>query len=312
MLKKIFLCGAILLLISSLALADINSKAGTTSYTFLRVGPLARIQAMGGAYTGLADDEGSLFYNPGGLAKIKDKTYLLSYSNYITDVQSGFVGVIYPLKNNRSVGVSFNYLNWGDMVKTDSFNNQLGNFTPSDIAFSISGATLVNPNFDAGATVKFIYESLDTFSTNALAVDLGGIYTAPDGRTRFGATVLNLGRQLKSIGSTKESLPTVYKLGFSHHLKELPLVVAGDLNKPRDNNFYINVGGEFVHFKNLLLRMGWSSNSGDIKDVSESGSLAGFGFGLGLLLKNYKLDYSYSSFADLGSVHRFTIAGSIK
>ncbi|EQB62752.1 MAG: hypothetical protein RBG1_1C00001G0331 [candidate division Zixibacteria bacterium RBG-1] len=312
MLKKFFWVGILLVALNSLALADINSKAGTTSYTFLRVGPLARIQAMGGAYTGLADDEGSLFYNPGGLAKIKDKTYLLSYSNYITDVQSGFVGLIYPMKNNRSVGVSFNYLNWGDIVETDSFNNTLGTFTPTDIAFSISGATVVNPSFDAGATVKIIFEKISDYSTSALAVDLGGIYTAADGRTRFGATVLNLGKQMKSAGSRKESLPTLYKLGFSHHLKELPLVVAADLNKPRDNNFYLNIGGEFVHFKNLLLRAGWSSNSGDIKDVSESGSLAGFGFGLGFLWKNYKLDYSYSSFADLGSVHRFTIAGSIK
>ena len=312
MLKKILLAGILLVSIGNSVLADINSKAGTTSYTFLRVGPLARIQAMGGAYTGLADDEGSLFYNPGGLAKIKDKTYLLSYSNYITDVQSGFVGLIYPLKNNRSIGVSFNYLNWGDIVETDSFNNTLGTFTPTDIAFSISGATVVNPSFDAGATVKIIFEKISDYSTSALAVDLGGIYTAADGRTRFGATVLNLGKQMKSAGSRKESLPTVYKLGFSHHLKELPLVVAADLNKPRDNNFYLNIGGEFVHFKNLLLRAGWSSNSGDIKDVSESGSLAGFGFGLGFLWKNYKLDYSYSSFADLGSVHRFTIAGSIK
>ncbi|HKZ22146.1 MAG TPA: PorV/PorQ family protein [candidate division Zixibacteria bacterium] len=312
MLKKILLAGILLVSIGNSVLADINSKAGTTSYTFLRVGPLARVQAMGGAYTGLADDEGSLFYNPSGLAKIKDKTYLLSYSNYITDVQSGFVGLIYPLKNNRSIGVSFNYLNWGDIVETDSFNNTLGTFAPTDIAFSISGATVVNPSFDAGATVKIIFEKLSDYSTSALAVDLGGIYTAADGRTRFGVTVLNFGKQMKAAGSRKESLPTVYKIGFSHHLKELPLVVAGDLNKPRDNNFYINLGGEFVHFKNLLLRMGWSSNSGDIKDVSESGSLAGFGFGLGFLLNKFKLDYSYSSFADLGSVHRFTIAGSIK
>jgi len=312
MLKKMFFAGILLVSIGNIVLADINSKAGTTSYTFLRVGPIARIQAMGGAYTGLADDEGSLFYNPGGLAKIKDKTYLLSYSNYITDVQSGFAGLIYPLKNNRSVGFSFNYLNWGDIIQTDSLNNELGTFTPTDIAFAISGAAVVNPSFDAGATVKIIFEKISDYSTSALAVDLGGIYTAADGRTRFGATVLNLGKQMKSAGSIKESLPTVYKIGFSHHLKELPLVVAADLNKPRDNNFYLNLGGEFIHFKNLLLRAGWSSNSGDIKDVSDGGSLAGFGFGLGFLWKNYKLDYSYSSFADLGSVHRFTMAGSIK
>ncbi len=312
MLKKIFLGGLLLFSISSVLLADINSKAGTTSYSFLRVGPLARVQAMGGAYTGLADDAGSLFYNPGGLAKITAKTYILSYSNYLIDIQSGFLGLIYPLKNNRSLGFSLNYFNWGDMVKTDSFNNELGTFTPSDIALAVSGSTPVNPNFDAGATLKIIFEKISDFSTSALAVDLGGIYTATDGRTKIGATVLNLGRQLKSINSQKEPLPTVYKLGFSHHLKELPLVVALDLNKPRDNDFYIDVGGEFVHLKNLLFRMGWSSNSGDIKDVSDGGSLAGFGFGFGLLWRNYKLDYSYSSFADLGSVHRITIAGSIK
>ncbi len=312
MLKKIFLAGVFLVCLSNLVFADINSNAGTTSYSFLRVGPLARIQAMGGAYAGLADDAGSLFYNPGGLAKISSKTYILSYSNYLTDIQSGFLGLIYPLKNNRSIGFSLNYFNWGDMVETDSFNNELGTFTPSDISLAVSGATLVNPNFDAGATLKLIFEKISDFSTSALAVDLGGIYTATDGRTKFGATILNLGKQMNSAGSKKESLPTVYKLGFSHHLKELPLVVAADLNKPRDNDFYIGVGGEFIQFKNLLLRMGWSSNSGDIKDVSDGGSLAGFGFGFGLLWRNYKIDYSYSSFADLGSVHRITIAGSIK
>lgn|SRR5574341_936499 len=312
MLKKIFLSGVLLFSISNLVIADINSKAGTTSYSFLRVGPLARVQAMGGAYTGLADDAGSLFYNPGGLAKITSKTYLLSYSNYLSDIQSGFLGLIYPLKNNRSLGFSLNYFNWGDMVETDSFNNQLGTFTPSDIALAVSGATPLNPNFDAGITLKIIFEKISDYSTSALAVDLGGIYAAPDGRTKLGGTILNLGRQLKSVNSRKESLPTVYKFGLSHHLKELPLVVDIDFDKPRDNDFYLDVGGEFIHFKNLLLRMGWSSNSGDIKDVSDGGSLAGFGFGFGLLWRSYKLDYSYSSFADLGSVHRITIAGSIK
>ncbi|MBI5244034.1 MAG: UPF0164 family protein, partial [Elusimicrobia bacterium] len=58
---------ALILLLSAQA-AWAETKTGAA---FLKIGTGARAEAMGGAYTAIADDVNALYYNPGGLAALK-------------------------------------------------------------------------------------------------------------------------------------------------------------------------------------------------------------------------------------------------
>jgi hypothetical protein len=301
----------VLLLFCSESLA-INSKVGTTAYSFLKIDVSARSTAMGGAFVGLSDDESALYFNPAGLIQIEHKSFFTTYNNYIADIQSGFLGYVHPYSENTRLGASIHYFNYGSLDKTDKQGNLLGTFGASDFALALSMVRSLNSQISVGATGKFIYEKIDSYSSDALALDLGIIHVSKDGRTRFGLVGQNLGVQLKGFTqSHKDDLPAAVKLGMSHHVRELPLIVALDAAKPLDNDFFFNLGGEFTALKPLYLRFGWSSFGENFKTDSDKDNLAGFAGGFGVRWKVYHFDYAYSSYADLGGVHKITISGGI-
>ena len=63
---------------------DFN-RAGKTIYNFLRVEQGARPVAMGGAYSAVANDINSIFYNPAGLTNIQSMEYLFSYADWLVN-----------------------------------------------------------------------------------------------------------------------------------------------------------------------------------------------------------------------------------
>jgi len=54
-----------------------NENAGTTVFNFLKIESAARPTAMGGAFTGLADDASALYYNPAGTATLDGRQFIL-------------------------------------------------------------------------------------------------------------------------------------------------------------------------------------------------------------------------------------------
>lgn len=170
----------------------------------------------------------------------------------------------------------------------------------------------ISPKFSLGGTGKFIYEKIDRFSSDALALDVGILYISEDSRTRIGGIGQNIGVQLKgATQSHKDPLPASIRVGISHHMRELPLIVSADAAKPFDNDIFFNLGGEFTALKPLYLRIGWSSFGKNYKTDSDKDNLAGFAAGFGVTWKVYRFDYAYSSYADLGGVHKILISGGI-
>ena len=291
-----------------------NSKVGTTAYSFLKIGVGARAVALGGAFVGLADDETALFFNPAGISHLGQKSFTLSYNNFLTDIQSGFLGYVHPYSDKSTFGTYINYINYGSFTHTDQEGKNLGTFGAGDFSLGLAYAQTLSsiPMFNFGVTGKFIYGKLQDYSSDALALDLGVLLRFKDNRTKMGFAARNLGFQLKGYTKThKESLPVVMELGLSHQLRGLPLIFTFDSAKPLDNDLHFDFGGEFLGAKPLIIRVGWSSLGKDFKTNSAKDNLAGFSLGFGVLWKIYRLDYAYSSYADLGGVHRVSISGRI-
>ena len=313
--KKTISFGIIAIVALLLVYSDsfgINSKVGTTGYSFLKIDASARSTGMGGAFVGLSDDESALYFNPAGLIQIEQKRFFTTYNNYLADIQSGFLGYVHPYSENTRLGASICYFNYGSLTHTDGQGRNLGTFGAADLAFALSFVRSINSQISLGATGKLIYEKIESFSSDALALDLGAIHVSKDARTRFGLVIQNLGAQLKGFTkSHKDDLPTVVKGGMSHHMRGLPLIVALDAAKPLDNDVFFNVGGEFTALKPLYLRVGWSSFGKNFKTDSDKDNLAGFAGGFGVTWKTYHFDYAYSSYADLGGVHKISVSGGI-
>ncbi len=305
-----------------------NSKAGTSAFTFLKIGTGAKSQALGGAFVGLADDETALYYNPAGLTagtgipelyddlldKPKEKAKLnhftASYINYLLDFQYGFVGYIRDLDDRTSAGLSVAYQNYGTFNRLDAAGDKIGTFGASDMALGVTYSKRLRDDLSMGATGKFIYEKIDTYSSNGLALDLGLMYLlSDDASTRLGFALSNLGAQLSGLTeSHKDPLPTKIAVGLSHQLKGLPTIFTTEIGKPFDNEFYLAIGTEIVSLSPFMLRVGWTSAGRDYRAGTDGDILAGFAGGFGYSYRDYTLDYSYSSYADLGSVHRISMA----
>ena len=67
------------------------------------------------------------------------------------------------------------------------------------------------------------------------------------------------------------------------------------------------MGGELQPAETFCIRLGWSSLGLDQKVGTDKDDLAGFSGGVGVKWQQYRLDYAYSSKAELGNVHRATL-----
>jgi opacity protein-like surface antigen len=299
----------LIFLFSAGDLAAINSKAGTAAYSFLKIGVGARAVALGNAYVAMANDESAIYYNPAGLRQIQGKALSSSYHNYVADIQGGYLSAVIPWGEKRKLGFAINYLSYGSIPLTDIGGNVNGDFGGGDLAVSIAYAQPISAQLDFGLATKFIYESIDTFSSTGLALDLGLLYHLKDGHTRIGLTASNLGFQLSGLAEEhKDPLPIMIKAGVAHRMHNAPFVVVADGGKYTDNSFFVGGGVEYVGLEMMKLRAGYNTIGTDYKTGGDKENLAGLSFGIGFLLDKLTFDYAYVPYADLGNSHRIYIA----
>ena len=301
----------ILLLLSSHTNAAVNSSAGTSAFSFLKIDASARAVSMGGAFTGLANDESALYYNPAGIAQFESKRFIASYHNYFVDMQSGFLGFIKPLSQEKYfLGLHITYLNYGKFIETDIAGNELGNFSGSDIVVAGSFAFKKGHSWKFGATTKLIYEKIHDYSATGLAFDLGIKFSSDREYYNAGLMVQNLGLQMTALGDEKEKLPLTVRAGGAIKLKGLPLLLTSDIILPTDNNMALAVGGEYSQLKPFYIRAGWNTFGSNYQAANSSDNWAGLGLGFGFDFKEkMHIAYAFTPGAELGDSHRITLSG---
>lgn len=301
--------GVFLLLCGSLVAREANSNAGTSGFAFLKINTGARATGMGGAFTGLADDETALYYNPAGIASLEGRHYLAEYHNYFSDLQNGMVGYLHEVRYGTVIGAYLSYLDYGEFTRTDEAGNILGEFGGGDMVLGLSAATTRGESYRFGATLKFIYETIEDYSATGVALDLGARYNTFRGRYTAGLAIQNLGVQLSSLGEQKDDLPLMVRAGGSATPKGLPMTIAGDVIVPVDNDIDFAVGAEYFEFKPLYIRAGWNSFGSNYKADGTEDTWAGFAFGAGFDLRKMHIAYAVTLAADLGESHRITLTG---
>jgi hypothetical protein len=289
--------------------AAINENAGTTGFNFLKIGVGARPAALGGAFAAVAGDVEAAAWNPAGLAGIGQRTAAMSLTRYLLDTQAGFVSVALP-SPGRVWGFSVSYFSYGEMRKTGQDGQDLGEFGASDLAAYL---TVAQPFWRdwlvLGLNLKAVYSTIDEYSSDAYMVDLGLRVRGPLDGMALGASLSNLGAARSGyVGSAKDELPKHFRLGVAHQPAHapVPLLLLADLNVPNDNDPYLAFGAEIRLGSGLYLRPGYSTQQSGLQGDSPLGLTAGAGFAT----QRYRLDYAFTSYPDLGDVHRVSVAGA--
>jgi hypothetical protein len=287
----------------------INENAGTTAFNFLKIGVGARAAALGGAFAAVSGDPEAVAWNPAGLWGLSRRTAVLSLNNYLIDTQAGFLSLTRP-GAQRVWAVSANYVTYGDLQETDEQGQLLGTFGAADLAVSLSAASRLWKSWlSAGLSLKAIYSSIGEFSSDAYVLDLGLQAQGPLQGMTLGASLSNLGLVRSGYsGDFKDSLPVHIRLGLAHRPAHMPLpmLVLADLNVPNDNDAYLSFGLEMHLPGGLYLRPGYSTQQTGLEGQDPLGLTAGAGFAL----TRYRLDYAFTSYPDLGEVHRVSLAGA--
>lgn len=279
-----------------------------TGYDFLRTLVGARPSAMGGAFVSVKGDIHNIYYNPAGLATVSKKQGTASYLNHILDFQSGFLAYAQPISSGTGA-VALNFYDFGNFDGRDDNNQPTGEFGASGLVLSVGYSREVARNFSLGASGKFIRFHIDEFTETALALDAGVIFSIPDKAFNIGASVRNLGATTSAFIDTKDDLPSSLEFGVSKGLEHLPVMISGALVKYQEESLEFRLGGEITLTEQLFARLGYNSVGQDQKVDTNKDKFAGVSFGLGFKVNTFNIDYSLTSFGEVGSLNRVTLVG---
>lgn len=283
-------------------------------YDFLRVDASARAAAMGGSFVTVTNDPVGMYYNPASLQTVDSTQAAFTYFKHLLDINSGSATFATTLEDIGHVGVGVTYNNYGAFTRTDRVGQEIGEFSSNDIVAALGWATYLGEGFSAGLNLKGIFSSIDNVGSSAIALDGGLLFIDTTNRLQAGLSILHLGSQLATYGEESEQLPVDLRLGVSHQLRGLPLLVALNFSRllDQEESFVdrfssFSVGGEFTLSKPLRLRIGYNNRVRQDVAFGQSKGLSGFSGGIGLVLKDYRFDYAFNSYDRLGGLHRVSL-----
>ncbi len=282
--RKQYIIIFLLLFFCSTAFA---AAGGSYGVEFLKLKAGARPLGMGNAYTAVATDASTLFFNPAGLAQLSFPEVLTMQNKWFLDLDHTVVGAVYPIPQGV-LGISYSGLSSGDIQGYDQNGSATSLFNTSSSALCLSYGQRINQLLSVGLGLKTVSEKLESNAASCLALDLG-VFMQPSANYSLGASILNLGSGLTFI-SENTPLPTSFNVGGAVYSKlfDEDITIASDLNLFSDSTI-LNIGAEYTMQNFLSLRAGYS------------GGL--FHTGIGLKANLFSFDYAYFDQVYLGTTH---------
>jgi long-subunit fatty acid transport protein len=316
------------------------TKLGMAGMPFLKLG-VGRATGMGDAFVAIADDASASYWNPAGLALLKNREVILNHIDWILETRHEYITAAFPT-NLGTFAFSLTSVDYGKFEETtiDQYQGTGRTFSATDLAFSVSFARMFTDKFAFGGSVKTMQQRIWDLSSSAVAFDLGTHYNTGWRNLRLAMAIANFGPDAmfsgKQLDFTEDNrndwswpwsyeplsatyktekfpLPVIFRFGFAYDLitqENMKLTLATDLAHYNDINEKINLGFEYS-FTNFALRGGYILNTDS--DYSEdllwrTGLSFGAGFNVSPVPNlKLKLDYAYRDVGRLGVSHRMTL-----
>ena len=286
-----------LIMVAVSSFAAVNNSVSII-FPVLDMGSGARAMGMGEAYTAVADDASSLYWNSAGLGTVKNLQIALTYDKWYMDTMFSQALFACPLPAG-TIGANIYYLSMGSITG----RNLYGAPTQQTInPYSIGGSIGYGISFgriSAGAAIKMISQSMGNTSNAAFAGDAGALY-------KIG--IFAVGASLQNIGSgSGYSLPMNIKAGVAVKALDMEqhgLLLALDTQYLFKDAFSLSAGAEYVYSGILALRLGYKLGFG----VTNLEGLKGLSGGIGVRYANLNFDYAVVPYGDLGITHRVTLS----
>ena len=275
---------------------------------FLNTEMSARGASLAGAMVAKRGEVHGLFHNPASLSGLTGITWSANYVNHLLDIGGGNFMLAKEL-DSGNVGFGLASIEYGSFDRIDDRGTDLGtDFSASDLIISLGYSREISGTISMGTNLKWANSSIDTYSSNAIALDVGFIYYQAERDLSIGGGIFNLGKSTAFIDNS-DPLPTNFRLGISKLLAHLPLRVNAEGIWLTYGNWKALASGEIIIAPNVNLIVGLSSNRLDLDTSSLSEDFySGGNIGLGVKVDKWRIDYALSSYGGAGLIQRFGLS----
>ncbi len=281
-------------------------RPGSSSAQFLKIGVSARAAGMSNAYIALASGADAVYYNPAAIARIEKTAVIFTHNSWFAGISHDFFAITHNFNRWGSFGFSITSFITDEMkVRTPLQPDGTGEtFFAGNYRVGISYARSMTDRVKFGGTVSYIKSELyKSYSEEAVAIDIATLYVTNFRDFRFGIRIANFGSNMTYVDEAYP-LPINFTFGLSMNVIERPnnkLLGSISVVKPNEGKPLGQVGVEWNFDEMLFLRSGYNLNH----------SVETYSFGGGVALEvqdlTLSIDYSYSSYRLLGSVHRLSL-----
>lgn len=277
----------------------IPAHSQTTSAAFLRMTIGSRAQAMGDAFTGLAENATGMYYNPAGMGFGQNRELMIFHAQWLEDISVENLTFMYPVTSRFSFGAGFSYLHFPQLTRFELDPSggavENGKFSVYDVVATAGMGYRLTESFSVGANIKFFQEQLESVTASSYAADFGLLWKLPVSDLNIGIAVQNVGPEI-TYTQAKEQLPRTYRVGLAYQMPNNDATFALDMVKTGNDEWRIFPGIEIGFMNSFYLRGGYQLAQ------NETGNVSG-GFGIKVHEK-YEVNYVYAPFGDLGATHR--------
>lgn len=264
------------------------------------LGASARADALGGAFTGLADDPSALFFNGAGLSQLTAASLSVNHNSYLAGSFEETLLFGLPLGRLGGFAASLQYVSWGGLDQRDANGVPLGTFTDSDTAFSAGWGLPLVGGFSLGLALHGVQQKIVDSLYTGLSGDLGLLWSPAPG-FRLGLCYSGLGTALNGFTPAQD-----LRLGASGLLRpvaglDLRPLLEGDWEPGGVSRLQGGLEGTVA--KDYSLRVGYQAALQD----NRIGGLTGFTAGAGLRIGQARLDYAFVPYGDLGTSDRISV-----
>lgn len=343
-------CYKYILILLLLHLKSLSLEAqigGTSTYSFLDLTTSARDAALGSSVNAINDGDMGLIYNNPALLNVSmNNSMSINYVNYFTDINYGYISYARKIENKGMFAGGLQYINYGKFIAANEKGQVTGNFHAAEYAFNIVySRSIIDSVLFFGVNAKPILSNLERYTSFGFAADGGLLYINRMKDFTAALVVKNLGMQLKTYASTRESLPFNVQLGISKKLLHAPFrfsVVLDHLETPdltyKDLNAeeseldpfmeeqskksnidkysdmfmrHVILGIEFTPVENLYIRAGYNYRRRKEMIIETKTSTVGFSFGFGIRIADFYLNYARSSYHLAGGTDYFSVSTNL-
>ncbi len=234
------------------------------------------------SYVAIANDVWAIFYNPAGIANLKDREISFSYIPSQFELKElSKKGLVYY---EPSLPVKF------------GFGSEIFGFSLyKETIYKVSLARDFN-FFAFGVNINYNFISIKDYgSAGALSIDVGAV-SKPVKFLKFGFMLRNL--IAGKIGESKEKLPKGIEFGVAF-LPYDNLIVSAGVDKEIYFRESFKYGVEYLLLDLVAIRFGLSNYP-----VQYSG-------GIGLKISKFQIDYSIDNHQYLGLTHQVTFSAKL-